>query len=144
MSEDTQPGARWRVPLPQTVLKFAATAVLAVSAPFYATDVQALLLIGVAVAGGAVFALRDVLAPVRLEADARGLTAVRGYARKVRIGWQDVVAIRVDERKRLLGKTVLLEIETADDLIMLSRFDLGADVRDVAETLAEMEPHPTA
>ncbi|MFC4909978.1 PH domain-containing protein [Actinomadura gamaensis] len=138
MSEDTQPAARWRVPPAQTALKVAATVVIAVSAPFYATDVQAAFLIGVAVVGGAVFSLRDFLAPVRLEADREGLTVVRGYARKVRLGWSEVVAVRVDERKRLLSKTVLLEIETADDLVMLSRFDLGADVRDVAEALERL------
>ncbi|MEV4259725.1 PH domain-containing protein, partial [Spirillospora sp. NPDC049652] len=102
------------------------------------------LLAGVAAAGAAVLAARDLLAPVRLEADAAGLTAVRGYARRERLAWPQVAAVRVDERRRLFSRTTLLEIETADDLIMLSRFDLGADVRDVAETLTELRDHAAA
>ncbi|MFC5181276.1 PH domain-containing protein [Actinomadura harenae] len=144
MSEDTQPAARWRVPPAQTAVKIAATAVLAALALLSLDDPQFLLLTGVAAVGAAALAVRDVLAPVRLEADADGLTAVRGYATRTRLEWPRVTAVRVDERKRLFSKTLLLEIETEDDLIMLSRFDLGADVRDVAETLTGLRDQATA
>ncbi|WP_199486397.1 PH domain-containing protein [Actinomadura logoneensis] len=143
MSEDTQPAARWRVPPAQTAVKAVAAAALTALALASLDDPQFVLLAGVAAVGAAVLAARDVLAPVRLEADADGLTAVRGYARRERLAWQRVVAVRVDERRRLFSRTMLLEIETADDLVMLSRFDLGADVRDVAETLTALRDRAT-
>ncbi|MEV5573752.1 PH domain-containing protein [Spirillospora sp. NPDC052269] len=144
MSEDTQPGARWRVPPAQTVVKIAATVALAALAVLSLDDPQFVLLAGVAAVGAAALAVRDLIAPVRLEADADGLTAVRGYATRERLKWPEVTAVRVDERRRLFSKTMLLEIETEDDLIMLSRFDLGADVRDVAGTLTELRNRTTA
>ncbi|OLT19342.1 hypothetical protein BJF79_47905 [Actinomadura sp. CNU-125] len=49
-----------------------------------------------------------------------------GYAGRRRIPWDEVAAVRVDERRRLLLHTRLLEIETSDDLHLFSRFDLGA------------------
>lgn len=141
MSEDTQAATRWRVPPAQTAVKFAAAVACAALALVSLGDPQFVLLAGVVAVGAAVLAVRDVLAPVRLEADEDGLTAVRGYATRTRLAWREVDAVRVDERRRLLSKTMLLEIETEDDLIMFSRFDLGADVRDVAEALTELRDH---
>ncbi|WP_026414587.1 PH domain-containing protein [Actinomadura oligospora] len=144
MSEDTQPAVRWRVPPAQTAVKIAAAVALAALTVLSLDDPQFVLLAGVAAVGATALAVRDVLAPVRLEADVEGLTAVRGYATRTRLAWPEVTAVRVDERRRLFSKTLLLEIETEDDLIMLSRFDLGADVRDVADTLTELRDRATA
>ncbi|MFI0445734.1 PH domain-containing protein [Actinomadura sp. 6N118] len=128
----------WRVPPPQIVVKCAAALVLAALAALSMDDPQLVFLAGIAALGAAALALRDLLAPVRLTAGADGLTVVNGYAGKRHIPWSDVTAIRVDERQRLLMRTRLLEIETPDDLHLLSTFDLGEDVRDVEAELLRL------
>ncbi|WP_207401135.1 PH domain-containing protein [Actinomadura roseirufa] len=141
MAEDTGTSARWRVPVKQVVAKCAAAVVVAVLAAASTGDVQRLLLAGVAAAGLAALALRDLLAPVRVAADREGVTVVAGYAGHRRVPWAEVTAIRVDERRRLLLHTRILEIETATGLHLFSGFDLGADVHDVAEALYRLRPH---
>ncbi|MFV2173285.1 PH domain-containing protein [Actinomadura sp. LOL_016] len=128
----------WRVPAAQVAVKWAAAAAVAVLAALSADDRQFLLLAGAAALGLAAVALRDVLAPVRVAADAAAVTVVAGYAGRRRIPWDEVAAVRVDERRRLLLHTRLLEIETADDLHLFSRFDLGTEVDDVAAALGEL------
>ncbi|MEV5827346.1 PH domain-containing protein [Spirillospora sp. NPDC052242] len=128
----------WRVPVAQVAAKGAAAVAVAALAAVSAGDRQFLLLAAAAAAGLAALALRDVLASVRLAADAAGVTVVTGYAGRRRIPWGEVAAVRVDERRRLLLHTRLLEIETADDLHLFSRFDLGAEVDDVAAALGEL------
>ncbi|MFG2000748.1 PH domain-containing protein [Spirillospora sp. NPDC048911] len=128
----------WRVPPPQIVVKCAATVALAVLAVLSIDDPQLLFLAGIATAGAGALALRDLLAPVRLTAGADGLTVISGYAGKRHIPWSEVTAIRVDERQRLLMRTRLLEIETPDDLHLLSTFDLGDHVRDVEAELLRL------
>ncbi|MBE1537290.1 PH domain-containing protein [Actinomadura algeriensis] len=128
----------WRVPVAQVVVKWAAALAAAALAAVSADDPQFVLLAGAAALGLAALALRDVLAPVRVAADAEAVTVVAGYAGRRRIPWGEVAAVRVDERRRLLLHTRLLEIETADDLHLFSRFDLGAEVDDVAAVLGEL------
>lgn len=126
---------RWRVPPAQVALKCAAAVVVAGLAVLSGSDRQLLLLAAVAAIGLAALAARDLVAPVRVAADPDGLTVVTGYAGRRRVPWSEVAAIRVDERRRLLLHTRLLEIETADDLYLFSAFDLGADVHDAADDL---------
>ncbi|WP_242907016.1 PH domain-containing protein [Actinomadura terrae] len=140
MEGDTGVSARWRVPTKQIVAKCAAAAVVAALAVANAGDVERLLLAGVAAVGLAALALRDLVAPVRVAADPGGVAVVTGYAGRRHLPWSAVTAIRVDERRRLLLHTRLLEIETADDLYLFSAFDLGADVHDVAEALYRIRP----
>ncbi|WP_285496433.1 PH domain-containing protein [Actinomadura sp. NBRC 104425] len=138
MSEEGGSPRSWRVPPVHVAVKAAAAAVVATLAAVSSDDRQFLLLAGVAAVGLAALALRDVLAPVRVAADAEGVTVVRGYAGRRRLAWPEVAAVRVDERRRLLMHTRLLEIETADDLFLFSFFDLGADVHDVAAALERL------
>ncbi|MFI0407352.1 PH domain-containing protein [Actinomadura sp. 3N508] len=129
------PERRWRVPHAQVAAKCAGAAVVTAFAVFYRHDPQFLFLAIAAAVGLNALALRDLLAPVRLAADGDGVTIVTGYASRRRVPWDAVTAMRVDERRRLLLQTRILEIETADDLHLLSAFDLGADVHDVADEL---------
>jgi len=129
------------VPPAHVAVKAGGAAVVATLAALSADDRQFLLLAAVAAFGLAALALRDVLAPVRVAADAEGVTVVRGYAGRRRLAWPEVTAIRVDERRRLLMDTRLLEIESADDLFLFSFFDLGADVHDVADALERLRRH---
>ncbi|MFB4314281.1 PH domain-containing protein [Actinomadura sp. 21ATH] len=140
MSGEEAGGAerRWRVPPAHVVLKAAGAAAFAVLGLVSRDDRPFLLLALVAAAGMAALALRDVLAPVRVAADPGGVTVVSGYAGHVRIPWDEVAAVRVDERRRLLLHTRLLEIETAGDLHLFSAYDLGGDVQDVAAELERL------
>ncbi|WP_089325045.1 PH domain-containing protein [Actinomadura meyerae] len=125
----------WRVPPGHVTVKCAAAAAVTALIVLYSHDPQFLFLAAAAAIGLNALALRDLVAPVRLAADEDGLTVVAGYAGHRRLRWDEVTAIRVDERRRLSLRTRMLEIETGDDLHLLSAFDLGADVHDVADEL---------
>lgn len=116
-------------------MKCAAAAAVTALAVLYSHDPQFLFLAVAAAVGLNALALRDLVAPVRLAADGDGVTVVSGYAGHRRVRWDQVTGIRVDERRRLLLHTRMLEIETADDLHLFSTFDVGADVHDVADEL---------
>ncbi|MCP9965365.1 PH domain-containing protein [Actinomadura madurae] len=132
---EASPERRWRVPPGHVAVKCAAAAAVTALVVLYSHDPQFLFLAGAAAIGLNALALRDLVAPVRLAADGDGLTVASGYAGRRRVRWDEVTAIRVDERRRLLLHTRMLEVETADDLHLLSAFDLGADVHDVADEL---------
>jgi hypothetical protein len=74
--------------------------------------------VAVALAG---YALRDVIAPVRLAADADGVRVIHGFAGHLDIPWPEVERVGVDARRR----SGFLEIETADSLHLFSRYDLS-------------------
>ena len=128
----------WRVPAAQTIVKAGAAVGFALLAVLSLDDPPFVLLAGIATAGLAALALRDVLAPVRVSADTEGVTVVTGYAGRRRLPWPSVTAVRVDERRRLLLHTRLLEIETGDGLHLFSAFDLGEDVREAAAELQRL------
>ncbi|WP_033324437.1 PH domain-containing protein [Actinomadura atramentaria] len=124
----------WRVPRAHVAGKAAGALVLVVVAAF-ARDAAGVLLAGVAAAAVAGIALRDVLVPVRLAADDGGVTVVAGLAGRRRLAWGEIEEIRVDERRRGLVRSRLLEIRADDDLHLLSAFDLGSDVATAADAL---------
>jgi hypothetical protein len=124
-------------------VKCAAAAAVTALIVLYSHDPQFLLLAAAAALGLNALALRDLVAPVRLAADGDGLTVVSGYAGHHHIGWDEVRTIRVDERRRLTLNTRMLEIETTDDLHLLSAFDLGSDVHDVADELYRLRARPS-
>jgi hypothetical protein len=129
------PALRWRVRREILVLKVAGALVLAAVTALSHDDVRGMLLTGAGSAMLAVLALRDLLAPVRLTADGEGVVVTKGFAGSERVPWSDVERIRVDTRTRLTSRTELLEIETRDGLFLLSRFDLGVPVQQVADEL---------
>ncbi|GAA2821766.1 PH domain-containing protein [Saccharopolyspora taberi] len=101
-----------------------------------ATDrvfVTAVLLVLVVVSGF------GTLARPRLSADQQGVT-VRGLRGRRTWPWSGLT-VRLDRSKRL-GRTVeVLELDTADDeLIVLTKLDLGEDPDQVARTLDELRP----
>ena len=75
-----QKSAEWRADRRATILKFAGAAVFVVLPAFGAGQNLAWLIGLVAAVGLFLFGLRDVIAPVRLAADAEGVTVARGYA----------------------------------------------------------------
>ena len=130
------PATRWRVaPLP-TLLKFAAALLLAATAALSGAERERFLLAGVAALALGAYGLRDVLAPVRLSADAEGVTVISGYAGHRHIPWQEVERVGVGEHRSLGLRTELLEIDTGESLHLFSRHDLGAPCEEAAQTLA--------
>ncbi|MBG0815181.1 PH domain-containing protein [Planomonospora sp. ID82291] len=126
---------RWRVRREVLLLKAAGALALAVVTVLSHGDVRGMLLAGAGAVMLAVLALRDLLAPVRLTADGEGIVATKGFAGSERVPWGAVERIRVDRRVRFTSRTEFLEIETRDGLFLLSRFDLGVPVQQVADEL---------
>ena len=129
----------WRIKpvLPVTKL-LGAIAVVVLALAFVRRDPVQWALAGAVAAGLTIWALRDLVAPVRLAADADGVTVVVGYARRRRLGWAEIERVRLDRRDRLGVASELLEIDADDALFLFSMHDLGADPRDVLQTLDEL------
>jgi hypothetical protein len=128
--------AEWKVPRRVTVVKAAGAAVFFGVAVVYAGDPGRWTLAMVACALLGAFAVRDLLVPVRLAADAEGVTVVHGFARRRRIPWGDIERVRIDVRRRLGRPDAVLEIDTGDGLYLFGPGELGADLEDVAARLA--------
>lgn len=122
--------------------KLVAFAVVVLLGLLLARDSPGLGLAAVAAVAVGAYALRDILAPVRLAADREGLTVVTGFAGKRQIPWRDVERIRVDRSARVglramldAEHTALLEVDTGSSLHLFGASELGAPVEEVAETL---------
>ncbi|WP_238019487.1 PH domain-containing protein [Dactylosporangium sp. AC04546] len=127
--------AQWRVSPGFVGLKCGVTVLLVIAAVFFADDRRVLTAAVVAALVAAGYALRDLLAPVRLAADPEGLTVVTGYAGHRRLTWPEVERIRVDTRSRAGLRSELLEIDTGDTLHLFSMYDLNTHPSAVAEDL---------
>jgi Bacterial PH domain len=90
---------------------------------------------GVAGAGLLIFAGFSFRARPRLAITPGGLV-VRGWWRTRTLRRDDIKLIRITEFRRIARKVRLLEIDTTDDqLIVLSRWDLGGDPLAVLDAL---------
>jgi hypothetical protein len=128
----------WRVARKLPVVKLSAAALFALLGVFVATDVVGRSIAAVAAVGLVGYAVRDLALPVRLQADAGGITLISGLARRRRLAWSQIEGVRVDERQRLGLRTELLEIDTGDTLHLFSENDLGAPPASVLEALAPL------
>jgi hypothetical protein len=128
----------WRIkPVLPVTKGLAAVAVLVLVFAFGREDpVQWVMAVAVAI-GLAGWALRDLLAPVRLAADHDGVTVIEGFARRRRLAWAEIERVRVDRRERLGISTELLELDADEALYLFSIHDLGADPREVLAHLEE-------
>ncbi|MEN3309876.1 MAG: hypothetical protein V7603_6078 [Micromonosporaceae bacterium] len=127
--------ARWRVDTRLTGMRIAGTLIFAAAAVLLRGDPLGLALCALAAAALLVYTARDVLAPVRLAADAEGVTVVAGFARRVRLRWDQIDRVRVDRRRRLGTVAELLEIDAGDTLHLFSSYDLGVAPHEVEQTL---------
>jgi hypothetical protein len=128
----------WRVARKVPALKLIAAAVFALLGAFVASDAAGRSVAAVAAAGLAGYAVRDLVFPVRLRADAEGVTLVTGVARRRRLAWSQIERVRLDERHRLGLRTELLEIDTGHEIHLLGENDLGAPPADVLAALAPL------
>lgn len=92
-------------------------------------------LAGLAAAALVGWALRDLVAPVRLAVDTEGLTVIRGFAGRCRLPWSAVEAIRVQRRTRRGLTAETLEVDAGESLHLFGRYDLDAPLEEVAEAL---------
>jgi hypothetical protein len=131
-------GIQWRVPRRNALIKAAGAAVFVAVALFYAGDPGRWVIAALAAAVFGAYALRDVLAPVRLAADGSGVTVVHGFAGSRKIPWADIERVRVDSRQRLGRRQDLLEVDTGNALHLFSASELGADPHHVADALVAL------
>jgi Bacterial PH domain len=126
----------WRIKpvLPVTKL-LGAVAVAVLVVAFGRRDPVQWFLVAAIAAGLLVWALRDLIAPVRLAADPEGVTVVVGYAGRRRLAWSQIETVRMDRRDRLGVRTEMLELDADDSLYLFSMHDLGAPPDEVLESL---------
>lgn len=84
------------------------------------------------------WALRDLLRPVRLAADAEGVTVVTGFLGRRRLGWDQIERVRVDRRTHRGLRSEFLELDAGDAIYLFSANDLGELPEDVAAALADL------
>ncbi|MEU7926142.1 PH domain-containing protein [Micromonospora sp. NPDC049107] len=139
---DDIPGTRqWRVPSTLPTAKLAgAVLLIALGLLFADGDPVRLVVAGVAAAALAVWAVRDLVAPVRLAVDPAGLTVIHGFAGRRLLPWSTVEVISVDRRQRLGLTGEVLEIDAGESLHLFGRYDLGATPEEVATALRAARP----
>lgn len=111
---------------------------MAVSCVALATDPPGRILAGIAAVGLLAFAAGSLRARPRLAITAEGLV-YRGWFRTRTLRRADIELIRITEFRRWGRKVRLLEIDLrageADQLLVLSRWDLGGDPLVVLDAL---------
>ncbi|XTZ13296.1 PH domain-containing protein [Micromonospora echinospora] len=128
---------QWRVPVKLPLVKLAGAGTLAALGVLFAEgDPVRVVLAGLGAAGLAVWAARDLLAPVRLAVDPSGVTVVTGFAGRRTLDWSSIESVAVDDRPRFGLRNQFLEIDTGESLHLLSRHDLDADPAEVAALVA--------
>jgi hypothetical protein len=128
----------WRVSPPLAWVKIAAAVAFVLVAIIYQDDPTKATAAAVGALLVAVYAVRDLIAPVRLAADAEGVTVVAGYASRRRLPWSHIDRVRVDVRNRLGVRAELLEIDAGDSLHLFSTYDLNTPCAEVAESLHQL------
>jgi Bacterial PH domain len=109
--------------------------VMAIACVTLVTDVPGRFLTGIAAVGLLVFASFSWRAQPKLAITPEGLVS-RGWFRTQLLRRTDIKIIRITEFRRIGRKVRLLEIDTADDrLLIFSRWDLGTDPLDVLDAL---------
>ncbi|WP_405428937.1 PH domain-containing protein [Micromonospora sp. NBC_00617] len=141
--DEISPVRQWRVPTNLPVAKLAGAVLLVALGLLFADgDPIRLVVAGVAAAALAAWAVRDLVAPVRLTADPAGLTVIHGFAGRRLLPWATVEAITVDRRQRWGLTGEVLEIDAGESLHLFGRYDLGATPQEVAAELRAARRHP--
>ena len=93
--------------------------------------------------GLAVWAVRDLLAPVRLAADASGVTVLTGFARRRHLTWDQIERVRVDVSSRRGLRSELLELDAGESIFLFSAHELGVLPEEVVTALADLRTSPS-
>lgn len=124
----------WGPPTAGIVAVSVVGALMAVGCATVAADPPGRFLSGVAAVGLLVFGLGSWHARPRLAVTDHGLV-YRGWFRSRTLTHRDIERIRITEFRRLGRKMRLLEIDTRDELIVLSRWDVGGEPLYVLDAL---------
>ncbi|OBF38163.1 hypothetical protein A5724_10580 [Mycobacterium sp. ACS1612] len=109
--------------------------ILAIAAVTVITDPPGRILLGIAAVGLLVFASASWRARPKLAIRDDGLV-IRGWTGSNLLRPADIKFVRITEFRRLARKVRLLEIDTNDDqLVVLTRWDLGTDPLNVLDAL---------
>ncbi|MEU4552555.1 PH domain-containing protein [Micromonospora violae] len=139
--DDVSGSLQWRVPAGLPAAKLAGAVLLVALGLLFADGdpvrVAVAVLAAVALAG---WAVRDLVAPVRLAVDPAGLTVIQGFAGRRLLPWSAVETIAVDRRPRLGLTSETLEIDAGSSLHLFGRYDLGATPEEVAAALRAARP----
>lgn len=101
------------------------------------TDAPGRVMTGIAAVGLILFAGATWRARPKLAITPDGLV-IRGWFRTQLLQRSDIKIIRITEFRRLARKMRLLEVETADEgLVVFSRWDLGTEPLDVLDALTD-------
>ncbi|MEV7330100.1 PH domain-containing protein [Micromonospora sp. NPDC093244] len=134
---------QWRVPAGLPAAKLAGAVLLVALGLLFADgDPVRVAVAALAAAAVAGWAVRDLVAPVRLAVAPDGLTVIRGFAGRRLLPWSAVEAIAVDRRPRFGLTSETLEIDAGDSLHLFGRYDLGANPEEVAAELRAARPNP--
>jgi PH (Pleckstrin Homology) domain-containing protein len=131
----TSTAAAWSPRPIETALAFGGGLVVLALAAL--ADPAGRLLLGVAALGLLAVAGTDLLLRPRLAADPAGLQ-VRTLISRHRLPWTALRRVEVDEHTRYGLTSRTLELEAGELLVVLGKRTLGADPRDVADTLARI------
>lgn len=85
------------------------------------------------------YTVTDLIWWPRLAVSAQGLV-IRSPAERVHLDWTDVQAVHADARQRLGLRSVTLEIDAGEHLVVFSRRALGADPATAAEMIRAFDP----
>jgi hypothetical protein len=125
----------WSPPTAGIVATGFGAVILAVADVTVVTDPRGRILLGIAAIGLFVFATLSWRARPKLAIRNDGLVS-RGLWRTTLLRREDISLIRITEFRRIARKVRLLEIDTADDrLLVFTRWDLGTDPLDVLDAL---------
>jgi Bacterial PH domain len=92
----------------------------------------------VVAAATAIVVARDLVARQRLQADPAEVVVRHGYAGRRHLAWPQVEAVRIDTRTRFGARAELLELDAGEEIYQFSRYELGADPREVAAVLESL------
>jgi hypothetical protein len=116
-----------------------AAALLTAGAAIFSDDRGGRLFLGCVAVALVAIAATDLMFWPRLSAGPTGL-AVFAPSVRARLTWAEIDTVRVDERSHLGLASRALEIEAGPRLIVLSRWGLGRDPREVLAELQELRP----
>lgn len=125
----------WRVPRPVIGAKVAGTAAFALVALWFSHDPTRLVVAALAALLLGAYAVRDLSQPVTLSADRDGVHVRRGFFGQRRVLWGEIERVRIDSRRRISGRSKLLEIDTGETIYLFSKYELGEDPADVVDEL---------
>lgn len=130
---------QWRIkPVLPVTKGMGAVAVVVLAVAFAGRDPVRWSLALVVGAGLAVWAVRDLIVPVRLAADAAGVTVLTGFARRRHLPWAQIERVRVDVTSRRGLRSELLELDAGESIFLFSAHELGALPEEVAGALSDL------